>query len=78
MVSDNSYVECLVSSKASPLFVVLKVVSLILAILSFLSSLLLGSLVGMILAIALVQLTISFHLMPALSLSISTATKRSQ
>ena len=52
MVSDNSYVECLVSSKASPLFVVLKVVSLILAILSFLSSLLLGSLVGMILAIA--------------------------
>ena len=52
MVSDNSYVECLVSSKASPLFVVLKFVTLVLAILSFLSSLLLGSLVGMILAIA--------------------------
>ena len=53
MVSDNSYVECLVSSKASPVFVFLKFVALILAILSFLFSLLFGSLVGMILAIAL-------------------------
>ena len=53
MVSDNSYVECLVSSKASPLMVVLKYVALIFAVLAFLSSLLLGSFVGMVLAIVL-------------------------
>ncbi|ADL35171.1 hypothetical protein bpr_I2438 [Butyrivibrio proteoclasticus B316] len=53
MVSDNSYVECLVSSKASPVMVFLKGASLTLAVISFLSSILMGTgIVGMILAIA--------------------------
>ncbi len=37
MVNDNSYVECLVSSKASPVMVFLKYLLLILAIIFFLS-----------------------------------------
>ena len=53
MVSDNSYVECLVSSKASPLMVVLKGITLALTIVFFISAFLLGfGLVGMILMIA--------------------------
>ena len=53
MVSDNSYVECLVSSKASPLMVVLKGITLALTIMFFISAFLLGfGLVGMILTIA--------------------------
>ena len=53
MVSDNSYVECLVPSKASPLMVVLKGVTLALTIVFFISAFLLGfGLVGMILMIA--------------------------
>ena len=53
MVSDNSYVECLVSSKASPLMVVLKGITLALTIVFFISAFLLGfGLVGMILIIA--------------------------
>ena len=53
MVSDNSYVECLVSSKASPLMVVLKGVTLALTIMFFIASFLLGfGIVGMILTIA--------------------------
>lgn len=50
MMSDNSYVECLVASKASPLLVVLKGVSLALTVILFLSTFVLG-IVGMILAI---------------------------
>lgn len=53
MVSDNSYVECLVSSKASPIMVLLKFVTLIFAVLAFLVSLFFGSFVGMVLAIVL-------------------------
>ena len=53
MVSDNSYVECLVSSKASPFMVVLKGITLALTIVFFISTFLLGfGLVGMILMIA--------------------------
>ncbi len=53
MVSDNSYVECLVSSKASPIMVVLKGVTLALTIMFFIASFLLGfGIVGMILTIA--------------------------
>ena len=53
MVSDNSYVECLVSSNASPLMVVLKGITLALTIVFFISAFLLGfGLVGMILMIA--------------------------
>lgn len=37
MVSDNSYVECLVGSKASPITIILKYVTLFLAVLFFLS-----------------------------------------
>ncbi len=52
MASDNSYVECLVSSKASPVMVILKGVTLTLTILFAISSLLLGfGIVAMILAI---------------------------
>ncbi len=52
MVSDNSYVECLVSSKASPLMVFLKGVTLTLTVLFFISSFLLGlGIVGMVLTI---------------------------
>ena len=52
MASDNSYVECLVSSKASPVMVILKGVTLALTILFAISSLLLGfGIVAMILAI---------------------------
>lgn len=50
MMSDNSYVECLVASKASPLLVVLKGVSLALTVILFLSTFVMG-IVGMILAI---------------------------
>ncbi|MBQ3795636.1 MAG: hypothetical protein II842_05035 [Butyrivibrio sp.] len=53
MVSDNSYVECLVSSKASPLMVVLKGITLALTIVFFISAFLLGfGIVGLILTIA--------------------------
>jgi hypothetical protein len=52
MVSDNSYVECLVASKASPLLVVLKGVSLALAVLFFISTFITPiGIVGMILTI---------------------------
>jgi hypothetical protein len=51
MMSDNSYVECLVASKASPLMVVLKGVTLALTVFFFLSMFFLG-IVGAILAIA--------------------------
>ena len=52
MASDNSYVECLVSSKASPVMVVLKGVTLALTVIFVISALLLGfGIVGMILAI---------------------------
>ena len=37
MVNDNSYVECLVESKASPLMVVLKYLTLFLAVLFFIA-----------------------------------------
>lgn len=52
MVSDNSYVECLVSSKASPFMVVLKGITLALTIVFFALGFLSGSIVGIILAIA--------------------------
>ncbi len=52
MVSDNSYVECLVSSKASPLMVVLKGITLALTIVFVILGLLSGSIVSIILAIA--------------------------
>ena len=52
MVSDNSYVECLVSSKASPLMVVLKGITLALTIVFFALGFLSGSIVCIILAIA--------------------------
>ncbi len=53
MVGDNSYVECLVSSKASPLMVALKGITLALTIVFFISSFLLGfGIVGLILTIA--------------------------
>ncbi len=52
MVSDNSYVECLVASKASPLLVVLKGVSLALAVLFFIFTFITPiGIVGMILTI---------------------------
>ena len=52
MASDNSYVECLVSSKASPVMVILKGITMALTVLFAISSLLLGfGIVGMILAI---------------------------
>ena len=49
MASDNSYVECLVESKASPMVKFLSYLSLILAIIFFLSSLFLLGIVGLIL-----------------------------
>lgn len=52
MMSDNSYVECLVASKASPLFVILKGVTLALTVGFFISSMFLLGIVGMIFAIA--------------------------
>ncbi len=52
MVSDNSYVECLVSSKASPLMVVAKGCTLALTVLFFLATFLTGlGIIGMILTI---------------------------
>jgi hypothetical protein len=51
MVSDNSYVECLVESKASPLVKTLSYLSLFLAIIFFLSSLFLLGFVGLILCV---------------------------
>lgn len=51
MMSDNSYVECLVASKASPMFVILKGVTLALTIGFFFSTFILG-IFGMIFAIA--------------------------
>ena len=53
MVSDNSFVECLVESKASPIVKLLSYVCLVLAILFFLSSLFtpLG-IIGLILCVA--------------------------
>ncbi|SFB85889.1 DUF6106 family protein [Butyrivibrio sp. YAB3001] len=53
MVSDNSYVECLVSSKASPLMIVLKGITLTLTVLFFFSTFFLGTnIFGLIFAIA--------------------------
>ena len=52
MVSDNSYVECLVESKASPLVKILSIFSLVLAVIFFLSSLSPIGIVGLILCIA--------------------------
>ena len=52
MVSDNSYVECLVESKASPLVKFLSMLSLVLAVIFFLSSLFLLGIVGLILCVA--------------------------
>ena len=53
MVSDNSYVECLVSSTASPLLVVLKGVTLALTVLFFLSTFFLNlGIVGLIFTVA--------------------------
>ncbi len=53
MVSDNNYVECLVPSKASPAMVFLKFLCLILAVVFFISSFLLGTgIIGLILCIA--------------------------
>lgn len=51
MVSDNSFVECLVSSKASPLIKFLSYLSLILAVVFFISSLMFLGIIGMILCI---------------------------
>ncbi|WP_034466936.1 DUF6106 family protein [Butyrivibrio proteoclasticus] len=42
MASDNNYVECLVASKASPVITLLKYITLILAIFSFLAFILIG------------------------------------
>ncbi len=52
MVSDNSYVECLVESKASPLIKILSMLSLVLAVIFFLSSLFLIGIAGLILCVA--------------------------
>ena len=51
MVSDNSFVECLVESKASPVVKVLSYVSLVLAVLFFLSSLAGLGILGLVLCI---------------------------
>ena len=51
MVSDNSYVECLVESKASPLVKGLSILSLVLAVIFFLSSLFAIGMVGLILCV---------------------------
>ena len=51
MVSDNSFVECLVSSKASPLIKFLSYLSLILEVVFFISSLMFLGIIGMILCI---------------------------
>ena len=53
MVSDTSYVECLVASKASPVIKILSYLSLVLAAVFFLSSILVGlGIVGLVLCIA--------------------------
>lgn len=53
MVSDTSYVECLVASKASPVIRILSYLSLVLAVVFFLSSILMGlGIVGLVLCIA--------------------------
>jgi hypothetical protein len=52
MVSDNSYVECLVESKASPLVKALSLVCLVLAVIFFLSSLFAIGILGLILCVA--------------------------
>ena len=51
MSSDNSFVECLVPSKASPLMVVLKGVTLALTIMLFIGAFTVLGIVGMILTI---------------------------
>ena len=51
MMNDNSYVECLVASKASPVVKALSIISLVLAVVFFLSSLVGLGLVGLILCI---------------------------
>ena len=52
MAIDNNYVECLVESKASPLMKALSFISLVLAVVFFLSSILAGTgIVGLILCI---------------------------
>ena len=52
MASDNSYVECLVESKASPVVKILSYLALVLAVIFFLSSILTGlGIVGLILCV---------------------------
>ena len=52
MVNDNSYVECLVASKASPLVKALGIVSLVLAIASFILAILATSPLLLLLCVA--------------------------
>ncbi len=53
MVSDTSYVECLVASKASPVVKILSYLSLVLAVIFFLSSILTAlQIAGLILCVA--------------------------
>ena len=51
MMNDNSYVECLVASKASPVVKFLSIISLVLAVVFFLSSLIGLGLGGLILCV---------------------------
>ena len=51
MMNDNSYVECLVASKASPVVKFLSIISLVLAVVFFLSSLMGLGLAGLILCV---------------------------
>ena len=51
MMNDNSYVECLVASKASPVVKLLSIISLVLAGIFFLSSLVGLGLAGLILCV---------------------------
>lgn len=52
MMNDNSYVECLVVSKASPAVKILSIISLVLAVVFFLSSLAGLGIIGLILCVA--------------------------
>jgi len=52
MMNDNSYVECLVASKASPVVKLLSIISLVLAVVFFLSSLAGLGIIGLILCVA--------------------------
>ncbi|MBE5825802.1 MAG: hypothetical protein E7307_04105 [Butyrivibrio sp.] len=51
-MNDNSYVECLVASKASPVVKLLSIISLVLAVVFFLSSLAGLGIIGLILCVA--------------------------